>query len=91
MPGRSGSQPAQDALPSESDSPEAESFEATFARLEDISTQLEAGGLTLERAVDLYEEGMRLAERCQTLLASVEQRIETLRLRALEGGGSPER
>lgn len=62
-----------------------DTFEAAYARLEEISAQLEAGGLTLERSVDLYEEGMRLAERCQALLTSVEQRIETLRQRA---GGS---
>lgn len=63
----------------------AESFEAVFTRLEEISAALEAGGLPLERSVDLYEEGMRLAERCQQLLASVEQRIETLRQRTLDG------
>ncbi len=61
---------------------DAESFEAVFARLEEISAALEAGGLPLERSVDLYEEGMRLAERCQQLLTNVEQRIETLRQRS---------
>ncbi|MBM3138955.1 MAG: exodeoxyribonuclease VII small subunit [Chloroflexi bacterium] len=66
-----------------------DSFEAVYERLEEISRALEAGGLTLERSVDLYEEGMRLAQRCQELLASVEQRIETLRQRALNGGGEP--
>ena len=37
------------------------------------------GDLTLEQSVALYEEGMRIAQRCQALLAQVEQRIETLR------------
>ena len=54
-------------------------FEVLYARLETISQQLEAGGLTLEGSVALYEEGIRLAQRCQSLLAAVEQRIETLR------------
>jgi exodeoxyribonuclease VII small subunit len=66
----------------------SETFEAAFARLEEISNQLEAGGLSLERSVDLYEEGMRLAERCQALLTTVEQRIETLRQRAGGTGAS---
>lgn len=54
-------------------------FEALYARLEVVSQQLEAGGLTLEGSLALYEEGMRLAQRCQALLGAVEQRIETLR------------
>ena len=54
-------------------------FEALYARLETVSQQLEAGGLTLEGSVALYEEGMALAQRCQALLGAVEQRIETLR------------
>ena len=57
-------------------------FEALYARLEVVSQQLEAGGLTLDQSVALYEEGMRLAQRCQALLGAVEQRIETLRAQA---------
>ena len=56
-----------------------ETFEELYARLETVTAQLEAGRLTLEQSVALYEEGMRIAQRCQTLLAQVEQRIETLR------------
>ena len=56
-----------------------ETFEELYARLEAVTAQLEAGSLTLEQSVRLYEEGMRIAQRCQTLLAQVEQRIETLR------------
>ena len=55
------------------------SFEELFARLEEITGLLEAGDLALARSVQLYEEGMRLAERCQQLLAGVEQRVEQLR------------
>ena len=60
-----------------------EGFEALFGRLEVVSQQLEAGGLSLEQSLALYEEGMRLAQRCQALLGAVEQRIETLRTDAL--------
>ena len=55
------------------------SFEALFVRLEEITGLLEAGDLALERSVQLYEEGMRVADRCQQLLGSVEQRVEQLR------------
>ncbi len=56
-----------------------EGFEVLYARLESVSQQLEAGGLTLDQSLALYEEGMALAQRCQALLGEVEQRIETLR------------
>lgn len=56
-----------------------ESFEALYARLEEVTASLEAGNLTLEQSIALYEEGMRLAQRCQALLADVEQRVQVLR------------
>ena len=67
--------------------PPDEGFEAIFTRLEAVSQQLEAGGLSLEQSLALYEEGMLLAQRCQLLLGAVEQRIETLR--AASPGPSP--
>lgn len=65
-------QAAKDAL-------DGETFEELYGRLETVTAQLEAGDLTLEQSVALYEEGMRIAQQCQALLAQVEQRIETLR------------
>ena len=56
-----------------------ESFEALYRRLEEVAARLEGGNLGLEDSVALYEEGMRLARRCQELLSGVEQRIEVLR------------
>lgn len=56
-----------------------ESFEALFTRLEAITAQLEGGDLPLERSVELYAEGMRIAERCQRMLADASQRVERLR------------
>ena len=56
-----------------------ETFESLYARLEEITARLEGGNLTLEESVALYEEGMRIAGRCQALLTQVEQRIEALR------------
>lgn len=61
---------------------EGDTFEALYARLEEVAQRLEAGDLTLEESIRLYEEGMVLAEQCQALLTDVEQRIEILRQRA---------
>jgi exodeoxyribonuclease VII small subunit len=58
---------------------EDESFELLYNRLQEVTARLESGDLPLEHSVALYEEGMRLARRCQDLLSGVEQRIEVLR------------
>ena len=58
--------------------PEDEGFEVIYRRLEAAVTKLEAGGLTLEQSLALYEEGMKLARRCQELLRSAELRITRL-------------
>jgi exodeoxyribonuclease VII small subunit len=56
-----------------------ESFEALYTRLEAVAARLEAGQLSLDESLALYEEGLQLAQRCQERLAQVELRIETLR------------
>jgi exodeoxyribonuclease VII small subunit len=77
---------SQPTLDFDSATAEAESFEVLFAQLETIAGQLEAGSLSLEQSISLYERGMELAARCQQLLGDVEQRIEVLREGA--NGGS---
>lgn len=64
----------------------SEDFEALFSRLEEVAGRLEAGNLSLEQSVSLYEEGMQLAQRCQALLQQVEQRIERLQALASDDG-----
>ena len=54
------------------------SFESSLVSLEQIVDQLETGDLPLERALELFEEGVRLARRCQDQLSEVEQRVELL-------------
>ncbi len=63
------------------------SFEELYGKLEETVEKLERGGLPLEESIALYEEGMQLAKRCQTLLDSAEQRIVKLR----ESFGPPAR
>jgi exodeoxyribonuclease VII small subunit len=57
---------------------EEESFEALYRRLEETVAKLEAGGLALDEAIALYEEGTRLFQRCQSLLDSAQLRIARL-------------
>ena len=54
------------------------SFEEALSRLESIVQALEAGGLVLEEAVSLFEEGMRLAKVCNQRLDAAELKISEL-------------
>lgn len=43
-------------------------FEEQIARLREISGQLEQGGLSLEKSLELYKEGVALTARCRKQL-----------------------
>ncbi len=58
---------------------EGDGFEAIYTRLEGVTRRLEEGGLTLDQTLALYEQGIALSRRAQSLLEAVEQRIEVLR------------
>ena len=53
-------------------------FEAALQRLEQIVDQLEAGNLSLEESLQVFEEGAGLARRCGRYLDDAEKRIELL-------------
>lgn len=55
-------------------------FEAAFQKLEETARRLEAGGLTLEESLALYEEGTRLAHLCGQRLEEAKLRITQLEL-----------
>jgi len=57
----------------------AETFEQLYARLEATVGKLEAGGLSLEDAIAVYEEGMTLARQCQQRLDEAEQKVTKLK------------
>jgi exodeoxyribonuclease VII small subunit len=56
-----------------------ETFEKLYARLEATVGKLEDGGLSLEDAIALYEEGMTLARQCQERLDEAEQKVTKLK------------
>ncbi len=55
------------------------SFEAQFARLEEIVALLDRGTLPIEQLLELYEEAMRLIAWCRRYLEEAELRIIELR------------
>jgi exodeoxyribonuclease VII small subunit len=60
------------------------SFEAGLQQLETIVKEMEGGDLPLERALELFERGMKLSEACRKQLEEAETRIEILTRRAGE-------
>jgi exodeoxyribonuclease VII small subunit len=56
------------------------SFEQAFEQLEAAVEALQDGQMPLERALNYYEEGMKLAQHCNELLEKAELRIQQLRV-----------
>ncbi len=54
-------------------------FEEALGRLDETVAALENGQLPLDDALRLYEEGVRLAQRCQQILDTAELRLQRLR------------
>ena len=53
-------------------------FEEAMAALTNTVMQLEAGDLSLEASLELYERGQALSKRCQVLLESAVLKVEQL-------------
>ena len=56
------------------------SFEQAFEELEAAVEALQDGQMPLERALNYYEEGMKLAQHCNELLEKAELRVQQLRV-----------
>ena len=56
------------------------SCEEAFAQLEAAVAALQDGQMPLERALQSYEEGMKLAQHCNDLLEKAELRVQQLRV-----------
>ena len=59
-----------------------DSFEKNLERLDAIVQQLEDADLPLEKALQLYEEGMKLSESCHKQLQEAEGRVQILMKKA---------
>ena len=55
-------------------------FEQAFEQLEAAVEALQDGQMPLERALNYYEEGMKLAQHCNELLEKAELRVQQLRV-----------
>lgn len=60
----------------------SETYEVLYTQLCELVTRLESGNLPLEEALQLYEQGVRLAAACQQKLDAAELRVQQIQLEA---------
>ena len=53
-------------------------LEKSLTDLEDLVEELESGDLPLEKAMQKFEEGIKLTRNCQAALKEAEQKVEIL-------------
>ena len=53
-------------------------LEKTLADLENLVEELESGDLPLEKAMQKFEQGIKLTRNCQAALKEAEQKVEIL-------------
>jgi exodeoxyribonuclease VII small subunit len=53
-------------------------LEKSLAQLEGLVEELESGDLPLDKAMQKFEQGVKLTRSCQTALQEAEQRVEIL-------------
>ena len=57
---------------------EKRDFESLISELEKVVTELD-GEVQLEKALDLFERGMKISTDCETFLKNAEQKVEILK------------
>ncbi|RYM06013.1 exodeoxyribonuclease VII small subunit [Sporolactobacillus sp. THM7-7] len=62
----------------DSDKNEALTFEEAMEKLERIVNQLEENDVPLEKAIDLFQEGMSLSKLCHDKLTAVGKKMDQL-------------
>jgi exodeoxyribonuclease VII small subunit len=60
------------------ETPRKADFERSLARLEEVVERLESAELSLDEAMKLFEEGVRLSRECQKQLEEAEGRVQIL-------------
>ena len=61
------------------------SFEKAMARLEEIVKSIEQGKVGLEESIKQFGEGMALIQRCRSVLADAEMKIQALQASGKDG------
>ncbi|MCF6299794.1 MAG: exodeoxyribonuclease VII small subunit [Proteobacteria bacterium] len=57
---------------------QTQTFEESIKKLNAIIEKMENQNIGLEQSLELYEEGISLTRKCQTILTNAEKKIEKL-------------
>ena len=57
---------------------ESMTFEQSMKALEELVSELEAGGIDLDRSIEVYEKAVILRNRCRRVLGESERRIKAI-------------
>ncbi|MCE5301141.1 MAG: exodeoxyribonuclease VII small subunit [Spirochaetia bacterium] len=60
-------------------------FETYLKELEEVVDKLESGEADLDSAIDEYEKGMKLIEKCKEILKEKKMKIEVLKKKTEKG------
>lgn len=63
------------------------SFEKKLTRLEEIVQKMEAGEMSLDESLKLFEEGVKLSRDCNKELTEAEQKVK--KLVGVDANGEP--
>lgn len=55
-----------------------ENFEDYLKKLAETVEKLESGEVTLEQSIKLYEEGLKMGEKCEKILDEAKQKITVI-------------
>ena len=55
-----------------------QTFEMKMTRLETIVKSLDEGEVSLEKSLELYQEGIKLSQECDNILKNAELKVEEL-------------
>ena len=55
------------------------SFEAKLAELEALVRQIEQGSMPLDRSLEAFEEGVKLAKECHSILDTASQKVTEIK------------
>jgi len=55
-------------------------FEASLAKLKELSEKIKSSDTNLEESIKCYEEGMKYYESCNKILSDAQQKIETFEI-----------
>ncbi len=61
------------------ETPENETFEAAYKKLESLVNKMETESLDLETALKTFGEGKKAAEQCRKMLETAELKLKDLR------------